>query len=63
MRDVVSAITGVEMYVVAFAVSVALLVMGNSLARLIGLGLLGFWLYFAVRLLRRRFADRNAESS
>ena len=57
LRDVADAIQGAWLFVVLFGISVALLVMGNTLARSIGAGLLAIWLYFAIRLLRRHFAD------
>lgn len=55
LRDVLSAIYDAWLFVVLFGISVALLVMGNTLARSIGAGLLAIWLYYAIRLLRRRF--------
>jgi hypothetical protein len=57
LRDVLGAISDAWDFVVLFGISVALLVMGNTLARSIGAGLLAIWLYFAIRLLRRRFAN------
>ena len=55
LLDVAHAIQGAWLFVVLFGISVALLVMGNMLARSIGAGLLAIWLYFAIRLLRTRF--------
>jgi hypothetical protein len=57
LRDVLGAISDIWLFVVLFGTGVALLVMGNTLARSIGAGLLAIWLYFAIRLLRRRFAN------
>jgi short subunit fatty acids transporter len=57
VRDVVSGASDGFWFLFAFGVSVALVVMGNTLARLIGVALLAIWLYIASRLLRKWLAS------
>ncbi len=57
LRDAISAIGTAWLFLVVFGIGIALVVMGNMPGRLIGVGLLALWLYFAIRLARRRFAD------
>jgi hypothetical protein len=54
VRDVVSGVNDGFWFLFVLGVSVALVVMGNTPARLIGLALLAIYVFIAVRLLRKR---------
>ena len=57
LRNVVGGATEGFSFLVMLGVGVALVGIGNALARLIGIGLLAILVYTAVRLVRRRAAD------
>ena len=56
IRDVLSGVGDGFSFLFTLVIGIALVVMGNTLARLIGLGLLAVWVYIAVRFMRNRAA-------
>jgi hypothetical protein len=56
VRDVLSGVSDVYLFLFTFGISVALVVMGNTLARLIGVAFLAIWVLIAAQWVRRRRA-------
>jgi hypothetical protein len=53
VRDVVGGLAEAWGFLFVFGVSIALVVMGNTLARVIGAGLIVLFTYWTVRFIRR----------